>query len=101
MEIRILNGGRGRELNAAIMASALIAGKRLTQNNPYVWFEVNDWDEFLHIVWDAHSEYSKLFTLPASPIKVHVVVAVSQNRNYNTEVWYSIEHGGLHYVSLY
>lgn len=101
MEIRILNGGRGREINAAVMASALISGCKLISSNPFVRFEVSDWIAFLHIYWNGVAGFSKNFAANSSSTRMHVLVIDKIGRMFQTDVWFSVEHKGVHYVSLY
>lgn len=101
MEIRILNGGRGREINAAIMSAALNAGCKLSSSGCFCWFAVTNWSDFLHIYWWACSSFSMLNTISDSNSRVHVSVFDGSGREFQTDVWYSVEHGGVHYVSLY
>lgn len=101
MEIRILNGGRGRELNSAVMTQALLSGHKLTTSNPFVRFEVIDWTEFLHIVWAGYAEYSKTFSANSCTTRFHVVVVDDLGRSFETDVWYDEIYRGLRYVSLY
>lgn len=101
MEIRILNGGCGRKINAAVMASALLSGCKITSLNPFVRFEVSDWNAFLHIYWISTAEFSKAFAVNSSNTKIHVMIIDDIGRQFQTDVWYSVEHKGVHYVSLY
>lgn len=101
MKIRILDGTRGRKVNAAVMAAALNSGKSLTTQHPFCWFEVEDWNQFLHIVWDALAELSRFNELNADNTRLPVLVEMSDNRQYNTNVWFDTEYKGLRYVSLY
>lgn len=101
MEIRILNGGRGREINAAIMSAALNAGCKLSSSDCFCWFSVAEWSDFLHIYWWACSSFSMLNAISLENSKVHVSVFDGSGREFQTDVWYSVEHSGVHYVSLY
>jgi hypothetical protein len=101
MEIRILNGGCGREINAAVMASALISGCKLTSSSTFVRFEVCDWSAFLHLYWNGAAEFSKAFAANSASTRMHVLVVDDKGRQFQTDVWYSVEHKGVHYVSLY
>lgn len=101
MKIRILNGSCGRKLNAAVMATALTSGRTLTTQSPFCWFDVDDWDQFLHIVWNAYSEFSRFNAISAENTKLPVLVEVGESRMYNTTLWFDTEYKGLRYVSLY
>lgn len=101
MEIRILNGGRGRKINAAIMSAALDFGCKLSSSGCFCWFTVGEWEDFLRIYWWACSAFSLLETITDSDSRVHVSVFDGSGREFQTDVWYSVEHEGVHYVSLY
>lgn len=101
MEIRILNGGRGREINAAVLAAALNLGYKLTSANPFVRFEVLDWSEFLHICWQGFADFSRTLTITETTSRMHVQLLDDTGRSFEIDVWYSPVHGGIHYVSLY
>lgn len=101
MEIRILNGGRGREINAAVLAAALNLGCKLTSANPFVRFEVLDWSDFLYICWQGFVDFSRTFTINETTSRMHVQLLDDVGRTFETDVWYSLEHKGIHYVSLY
>ena len=100
MDIRIMNGGRGREINAAIMAQALISGCKLYASNPFVRFRVSEWSEFLHIVWRAYCECSRdgRGSLMSQRMPVHVIL--DDGREFDTQVWYDEDERCLKYVSL-
>lgn len=101
MKIRILDGTCGRKVNAAVMAAALNSGRTLTTQHPFCWFEVDEWNQFLHIVWNALSELSRFNALNADNTRLPVLVEMSDARQYNTNVWFDKEYKGLRYVSLY
>lgn len=95
-----MNGGRGREINAAIMTQALLSGCKLYASNPFVRFRVNDWTEFLHIVWKAYCACSRdgRGSLMAQRMPVHVTL--DDAREFETQVWYDEADRSLRYVSL-
>lgn len=101
MKIRILNGARGRDLNAAVIIRAAEMGIDLTWKYPFCWFNVEEWDQFLNIVWLALSEYSRHHTISSDNTKLPVLVEIGDGREYNTCVWFDTEYKGLRYVSLY
>lgn len=101
MKIRILDGSRGRKVNAAVMAAALNSGKSLTTQHPFCWFEVDDWYQFLHIVWDALAELSRFNALSADNTYLPVLVEIGDDRHYATKVWFDTKYKGLRYVSLH
>ncbi|MBQ2189728.1 MAG: hypothetical protein II452_02540 [Paludibacteraceae bacterium] len=100
MVIQILNGGRGREINAAIMAQALLAGCKLYASNPFVSFRVAEWSEFLHIVWKAYCECSRDGRGSLMYQRMPVHVTLDDAREYDTLVWYDEVDRSLKYVSL-
>ena len=100
MIIRTLNGCNGRKLQSALMAEALLIGKKLTVSHPFVSFEVDDWMEFLKMYWHVCAEFSRdsrgYLMLDRTPIKI----TLSDGRVFETEVWFDAESKGLRYVSL-
>ena len=100
MEVKIMNGGRGRENNAAIMAQALLAGCKLYASNPFVRFRVAEWTDFLHIVWRAYyaCSHDGRGSLMAQRMPVRVIL--DDGREYDTHVWYDEDDRCLKYVSL-
>lgn len=100
MVIQFLNGGRGREINAAIMAQALISGYKLYSNNPFVRFRVEEWDEFIHIVWLAYFACSHDGRGSLMSEKLSVGITMEDGRNFHTQVWYDEDDRCLRYVSL-
>lgn len=100
MDIRILNGGRGREINAAIMAQALLSGYKLFASNPFVRFRVSEWVEFIHIVWLAYfaCSHDGRGTIMSQRVPVHVIL--EDGREFDTQVWYDDDDRCLRYVSL-
>ncbi len=101
MKIRILDGTCGRKVNEAVMAAALNSGKTLTTYHPFCWFDVDDWNQFLLIVWRALAELSRFYSLSADNTKLPVLVEMSDNRQFKANVWFDTEYKGLRYVSLY
>lgn len=100
MDIRIMNGGRGREINAAIMAQALLAGCKLYATNPFVRFRVAEWTDFLRIVWRAYCECSRDGRGALMSEKMPVNIIMEDGRVFNTKVWYDEDERCLKYVSL-
>lgn len=100
MDVRILNGGRGREINAAIMAQALLAGCKLYASNPFVRFRVAEWSEFLHIVWRAYCACSRDGRGSLMSEKISVKVIMEDSREFCTQVWYDEDERCLKYVGL-
>ena len=101
MTIKILNGGCGREINAGIMASALLQGCTLNVDNLFVWFDVPDWHFFCSLVYHTYCEFSKDWRGVFIGKRVHVKVVLADGRCFNTDVWCDVENKCMRYVSLY
>lgn len=95
-----MNGGRGREINAAIMAQALLAGCKLYASNPFVRFRVAEWSDFLHIVWQAYCACSRDGRGSLMTQRMPVYVILDDAREFYTQVWYDEDDRCLKYVSL-
>lgn len=100
MVIRILNGTCGRPINAAVMAEALLSHHPLGCNHPFVSFHVDDWSEFLRIVWRAYADCSRGERGAFLGERMGVKVTMPDGREFHTAVWYDYESEGLRYVSL-
>lgn len=101
MNVRVLNGANGRELNASVLTAVALSGIDITRKDCFCWFEVDDWLSFLQIVWRAFAWYSRNHTLTARNSKISVEVVMDDSREYNTYVWFDDVYKGLRYVSLY
>lgn len=100
MTIKMLNGGSGREVNAGILASALLKGCTLRGNHPFVFFEVPDWQYFCSIVYHTYCEFSRDHRGVSIDERVSVGVIMPDGREFHTFVWCDVESKGLRYVSL-
>lgn len=99
MEIRFIYGAKKGAFASAVMASALISGKVLRISNPFVSLEVDEWTDFLRIVWTACADCSR--DSRGQEIVKRLPISINYNGNmYYTEIWYSPESKGLHYASL-
>lgn len=101
MKVQILNGGAGRELNAGIMAEALLRGCTLYANHPLVSFEVPDWHFFCSLVYHVYCEFSRDARGQNIGQRVHVSVYMEDGRMFGTYVWCDVTNRCLRYVSLY
>lgn len=101
MTIKILNGGCGREVNAGIMASALLQGCTLNGNHPFVWFDVPDWHFFCSLVYHTYCEFSKDWRGRFIGQRVPVKIQLADGQCFSTFVWCDVENNCLRYVSLY
>ena len=101
MTIEILNGGCGREINAGIMASALLQGCTLRGDHPFVSFDVPDWHFFCSLVYHVYCEFSKDWRGKFIVQRVPVTIYTKAGKVYTTEVWCDVENKCLRYVSLY
>lgn len=100
MNVQFMNGGCGREVNASIMAKALLAGKTLHVSQPFVDFDVADWYEFLRLVWSAYAECSRDNRGCGIKKRISVNVRMGDGRMYCTDVWYDEQSKCMRYVSL-
>ena len=101
MTIEILNGGYGREINAGIMARALLQGCTLNGNDPFVRFDVPDWQFFCSLVYHTYCEFSKDYRGHCISERMPVTVIMEDGRSFHTLVWCDVENKCLRYVSLY
>ena len=101
MTIEILDGGNGREINAGIMASALLQGCTLRRIHPFVFFDVPDWHFFCSLVYHTYCEFSKGSRGQCMSERMPVTVILEDGRSFDTQVWCDVENRSLRYVSLY
>lgn len=101
MTIEILNGCCGREINAGIMAGALLQGCTLRGNHPFVKFDVPDWHFFCSLVYHVYCEFSKDWRGKYISERLPVSVYMEDGRVFNTKVWCDVENKCLRYASLY
>lgn len=101
MTIEILNGGCSREINAGILASALLQGCTLHGNHPFVRFDVPDWHFFCSLVYHTYCEFSKDHRGQCISERIPVMVIMENGHIFNTHVWCDVENRCLRYVSLY
>ena len=101
MTIEILNGCSGHEINAGIMASALLQGCTLHGNHPFVRFDVPDWQFFCSLVYHVYCEFSRDGRGRFITERVPVSVIMGDGRRFLTHVWCDVENRSLRYVSLY
>lgn len=101
MTIEIFNGGCGREINACIMAKALLRGCTLYGNHPFVKFNVPDWHFFCSLVYHAYCELSRDNRGQCMSERIPVAVYMEDGRTFHTKVWCDTENKCLRYVSLY
>lgn len=87
-------------LVSCIMTEAFYSGCIVNYTHPFVYFEVKDWEQFLHIVWNAYADFSRddrgQFITDKLPVSVEY-----KDHTYETKVWYDPDCKGLRYVSLY
>lgn len=99
MEIQFIYGAKGGAFPSAVMAAALNAGHRLLIKHPFVVLKIENWTDFLHIVWKACAVCSR--DSRGREIEKRLPITVNYNGSaYYTKVWYDSESGGLRYVSL-
>lgn len=99
MEIKFIYGAKKGAFASAIMAAALNSGRVLRIKHPFVSFEVNEWTDFLQIVWSACADCSR--DSRGQEIVKRLPVAINfHGKAFFTQVWFDSETKGLHYVSL-
>ena len=99
MEIQFIYGAKAGAFSSAIMAAALNSGFVLRVKHPFVSFDVERWEDFLHVVWRACAECSR--DRRGQEIVKRLPVSIHYNgKVYGTQVWYDVEAKGLRYVSL-
>ena len=85
----------------AIVAAALNAKKSVRMAQCFTSFSVEEWPEFLNLVWHACAECTRdhrgQWCVEHTPVAVHL----EDGRVFSTYVWYDVETKGLRYVSLY
>ena len=100
MEIQFIYGAKKGAFASAIMAAALNSGRVLRISAPSVYFEVDEWSDFLNIVWSACAECSRdsrgQEIVKRMPVYVHY-----HNKRYWTQIWFDTEAKALRYTSLY
>lgn len=99
MEIKFIYGAKEGSFASAIMAAALNSGRVLRISHPFVSFEVDTWTVFLRIAWTACAECSR-DNRGQEIVKRLPLTLNYHGKKYCTEIWYSPESKGIHYVSL-
>lgn len=88
-------------LKNAIVLAALNANKSVRMVQCFTSFNVEEWTEFLHLVWLAAAECSRdhrgQWIIERMPVSVHL----EDGRTFSTFVWYDVGSGSLRYVSLH
>lgn len=100
MTIQILDGRGDHVVQASVMAEALLKGKTLTMRPPFVSFEVEDWHEFLGMMWHVCSELTRDSRGAFLRRRMPVAIIQPSGKTYRTEVWFDETVKGLRYVSL-
>lgn len=99
MKISFIYGAKKGAFASAIMAAALNSGRVLRIYHPFVYIEVDNWQEFLRIVWSACAECSR--DSRGQEIVKRLPITINYNgKAFYTKVWFDPETKGLHYVSL-
>ena len=99
MEIKFIYGAKGGAFASAIMAAALNSGRVLRIHHPFVSLEVEEWHDFLVIVWKACAECSR--DSRGQEIVKKIPVTINYNgKPWYTQIWFDPESKGLRYVSL-
>ena len=99
MEIKFIYGAKSGAFASAVMAQALNAGKVLRVSHPFVAFEVDEWENFLNIVWKAAAECSR--DSRGQEIEKKLPITINYHgQAYYTQVWVDVPNRCLRYVSL-
>lgn len=99
MEIQFIYGAKSGAFPSAIMAHALNAGKALLVSHPFVKFEVDEWSDFLRIVWKAAAECSRDSRGQEFEKKLPVTINY-HGQAYFTTIWVDVQNKCLRYASL-
>lgn len=99
MDIQFIYGAKKGAFASAIMAEALNSGRVLRISHPFVSFEVDEWIDFLRIVWSACADCSR--DSRGQEIVKRLPVSINFNgKAFYTQIWFDSETKGLRYVSL-
>lgn len=99
MVIQFIYGAKSGAFASAIMAAALNSGRVLRIKHPFVSLEVEEWHDFLVIVWKACAECSR--DSRGQEIVKRIPVTINYNgKPWYTRIWFDPESKGLRYVSL-
>lgn len=101
MTIQILDGRGDRVVQASVMAEALLRHKKLVMRPPFVSFEVEDWHEFLGMMWRVCGDLTRDSRGAFLRMRMPVVIIQPSGKSYHTSVWFDETTKGLRYVSLY
>lgn len=99
MVIKFFYGAKKGAFASAIMAKALISGKALRINHPFVSIEVDEWHDFLRIVSSACAECSRDGRGQLMSVRMPISVTY-KGTEYHTQIWYDNDARGIRYVSL-
>lgn len=101
MKVQFVNEKGRNPFKNAIVAAALNKGVTILMFYCFVSFYVDDWAEFMNIVWKACAECTRdhrgQWCVERMPVNVHL----EDGRTFSTYVWYDVRAKGLRYVSLY
>lgn len=101
MTIKIFNPNPVWILKRHLISAAMDAHKTVRFSGLWFQFKVDDWTQFLHILWCAYSTLSMEEVPSTLDGRLGVSVVMDNGNEYKTQVWYDKECGGLRYVSLY
>lgn len=101
MTIKIFNPNPIWILKRHLISAAMDAGIAVRFNGLWFMFKVDDWNQFLHILWHAYSTLSMEEVPSALEGRLGVSVVMDSGKEYNTQVWFDKDCRGLRYVSLY
>lgn len=101
MKVQLVTEKGNNPFKNAIMAAALNKGKSVLMFQGFISIYVDNWRDFLEIVWHACAECTRdhrgQWCIRRTPVSVHL----EDGRCFSTYVWYDVKAKGLRYVSLY
>ena len=101
MKIQFVTESGRNPFRSAIVAAALDVRKKVVLSQCFVSFEVDEWKQFLDLVWEACAQCSRDFRGQWFSERMPVSITMGDGRTFSTSVWYDVETKGLRYVSLY
>lgn len=101
MKVQLVSEKGRNPFKNAIVAAALNERKAVVMSQCFFSMEVQDWPEFMNIVWKACAECTRdhrgQWCVERTPVSVHL----EDGRTFSTYIWYDVDAKGLRYVSLY
>lgn len=101
MKVQFVNEKGRNPFKNAIVATALNERKMVIMSQCFSSIVIDEWRDFLHIVWKACAECSRDHRGQWCVERTPVTVALDDGRTFSTYIWYDVEAKSLRYVSLY